>query len=80
MQQNFNNGNDFNDRAVLPPRSSRFKELTVFTERAVKMQGDGYYMRVFENGSAEFVRYDETTKKWVFLCFPCVRGDACRTA
>jgi hypothetical protein len=71
MEQNLINGNDFNDRAALPPpRSNRFKNLTIFTERAVKMQGDGYYMRVFYDGSSEFIRFDEAAKKWVFLLFP----------
>ncbi|MDR3318278.1 MAG: hypothetical protein LBS99_02460 [Clostridiales bacterium] len=52
------------------PRSSRFKDAQVFTERYVKMRGNDYYMRVFYDGSSEFIRFDETAKKWVFVLFP----------
>jgi hypothetical protein len=51
------------------PRSSRFKDARIFTEHYVKMRGNDYYMRVFYDGSSEFVRYDAQAGKWVFLCF-----------
>lgn len=55
---------------TVPPRSQRFAEAKVFTERFVIMRGVDYYMRLFYDGSSEFVRYDKQAKKWVFLCFP----------
>jgi hypothetical protein len=58
------------NKFAIPPRSTRFKDAQVFTERFVRMRGNDYYMRVFDNGGSEFVRYDERAKKWVFLCFP----------
>jgi hypothetical protein len=53
-----------------PPRSERFTGEQIFTERYVKMHGNDYYMRLFHNGASEFVRFDTTAKKWVFLLFP----------
>jgi hypothetical protein len=53
-----------------PPRSERFTGEQIFTERYVKMRGNDYYMRVFYDGSSEFIRFDEAAKKWVFLLFP----------
>jgi len=58
----------------IPPRSARFTDESIFAERFVIMRGQDYYMRVFHSGSSEFVRFDETAKKWVFLCFPA-EGD-----
>ncbi len=55
---------------TIPPRGKRFINETVFTERFVIMRGLDYYMRQFYSGSTEFVRFDETAKKWVYLCFP----------
>ncbi|MDR3318528.1 MAG: hypothetical protein LBS99_03750, partial [Clostridiales bacterium] len=78
MERQFNERERVNDVTALPPRSNRFKDLAIFTERAVKMHGDGYYMRIFADSSAEFVRYDEIMKKWVFLCFPSGVGDTSR--
>lgn len=53
-----------------PRRSIQFKDKHIFAEHYVIMRGQTYYMRLFYDGSSEFVRYDETAKKWVFLCFP----------
>jgi hypothetical protein len=53
-----------------PPRSAQFEDKTIFVEHYIIMRGLTYYMRLFSDGSSEFVRYDETAKKWVFLCFP----------
>jgi hypothetical protein len=58
------------NKFAIPPRGQRFKDAQIFTERFVIMRGDDYYMRLFSDGSSEFVRYDEQAKKWIFLCFP----------
>jgi hypothetical protein len=42
----------------------------IFVARFVKMRGTDYYMRLFESGESEFVRYDTDAGKWIFLCFP----------
>ena len=53
-----------------PPRSRLNERLKVFSEAFVRMRGKKYYLRVFYDGSCEFVRYDAPAKKWVYLCFP----------
>ena len=53
-----------------PPRSRLNAHLTVFSEAYVQMRGKKYYLRVFYDGSCEFVRYDTPANKWVYLCFP----------
>ena len=58
------------NKFIIPPRGQRFKDAQIFTERFVIMRGDDYYMRLFSDGSSEFVRFDARAKRWVFLCFP----------
>ena len=58
------------NKFTIPPMGQRFKDAQIFTERFVIMRGYDYYMRLFSDGSSEFVRYDTQAKKWIFLCFP----------
>ena len=53
-----------------PPRSDRFQGLQIFTERRVIMRGLDYFMRVYIDGSVEFIRYDKPSGRWFYLCFP----------
>jgi hypothetical protein len=53
-----------------PPTSVENKELKIFSERYVRMRGRDYYLRVFSDGTGEFVRFDTEAGKWVFLIFP----------
>lgn len=54
----------------IPPRGQRFKNSKIRAEQFVIMRDDDYYMRQFCDGSCEFVRFDDSANKWVFLCFP----------
>ena len=54
----------------IPPRSPKYKDLKIFAEKFVLMRGQKYYMRQFYDGSSEFVAFDYSFKKWIFLCFP----------
>ena len=56
-------------KRIIPPRGKRLDGETIFAERFVVMRGLDYYMRQFYNGSTEFVRFDETARKWVYLYF-----------
>jgi len=53
-----------------PPISIHSTNKQIFSKHYVIMREMTYYMRLFYDGSSEFVRYDDTAKKWVFLCFP----------
>jgi len=61
----------------IPPRGERFKDLTVFAERYVIMRGLDYYMRLFHDGSSEFVRFDTQSGRWFFLNFPPEKVKTC---
>ena len=52
------------------PRSKTYINERLVAEGNVRVGQLKYYMRVFECGCAELVRYNTTEKKWVFLCFP----------
>lgn len=55
---------------VIPPRGKQFKNAKILAEKFVILRDDDYYMRQFCDGSCEFVRFDDSANKWVFLCFP----------
>lgn len=55
---------------TIPPTSITDKNLTIFSQRYIRLNNIDYYLRVFSNGIAEYTRFDTTAKKWVFLIFP----------
>ena len=67
---------DKTEKRTIPPRGSSFENETIFIERFVVMRGLDYYLRQFHSGSAEFSRYDEKSKKWIYLYFPAPQKTA----
>ena len=51
-------------------RGEHYADKTIESEGNVEIRGIKYYQRIFTDGSAELVRYNETTKMWAILCFP----------
>ena len=51
-------------------RGEHYADKTIESESNVKIRGINYYQRIFTDGSAELVRYNEATKMWAILCFP----------
>jgi hypothetical protein len=52
------------------PSSRENAGKRIFTKDFVVMNGHDYFMRVFYDGSSEFVRFDTAAKKWAVLIFP----------
>lgn len=51
------------------PRSEDYLDKTIVETGFMLIKGIYYYKRVFSDGCAELVRYDQDFKKWVILCF-----------
>ena len=58
----------FKENEIPSSRENAGKQI--FTKEFVAMNGHDYLMRVFYDGSSEFVRFDTAAKKWVVLIFP----------
>ena len=52
-----------------PPRSDKYAQFIVLDEQQVQIGTNQYLMRNLSGGQVELVRYDETTNRWVVLCF-----------
>ena len=52
------------------PRSHKYENKIIVQECFITVRGIKYYMRIYEDESAELVRWGDTSKKWVFLLFP----------
>ena len=57
------------DLCCPPPRSKHYADKDVKSEACVRLNDKVYYRRIFTDGSAELVRFDEQCKRWVVLCF-----------
>jgi len=57
------------------PRGDNYVAKTVVCEHKTKISGTEYFRRDFADGSAELVRYDFGTGKWVFLLFKSENAD-----
>jgi hypothetical protein len=51
-------------------RSAFYADKTIAEEGNVDIRGVNYYQRIFSDGCAELVRFNEKTKMWAVLCFP----------
>ena len=50
------------------PRSEDYLDKTIVETGFILIEGIYYYKRIFSDGCAELVRYDQNLKKWVILC------------
>ena len=57
------------DYAQPPPRSDYHAGKEIKEERNVLLNGTSYLRRIFTDDSAELVRFDTDSGKWVVLCF-----------
>lgn len=51
------------------PINEENADKAIVDQGYVRIRNIRYYMRKFDDGSAELVRFDESAKKWVFLMF-----------
>lgn len=57
------------DIEKMMPRSGDYSDKTIVETGFILIRGTYYYKRIFSDGCAELVRYDQNAKKWVILCF-----------
>lgn len=51
------------------PRSNEYQDKEIKKQCYTTIKGTRYFKRVFFDESVELVRYDYSSKKWVFLLF-----------
>lgn len=51
------------------PRSEEYADKTIVETGFMCIRGTYYFKRIFSDGCAELVRYDQSAEKWVILCF-----------
>lgn len=60
------------DETIIP-RSPDYMDKTISQTGFILIHGTYYYKRVFSDGCAELVRYDQNVQKWVILCFTNIK-------
>ena len=51
------------------PKSDKYWDEDPVETGYILISGIYYYKRIYSDGCAELVRYDESVQKWIILCF-----------
>lgn len=55
--------------SLVPPETSFSQGKTLIEKCNILLNNKSYIKRIYDDGSAELIRYDEEQHKWACLCF-----------